>query len=338
MKGSDYQQILRIAIEGVENPVTFRCHEHLFLEVSGLHDSSCFKSKDNMITLCPEEKIPHIKAKTIKLFVHWLYYNRFTNIGERECDSRQLLELYYFGEAYAMTVLKNVVIDHLLAKSAKHKIPLGCTKKLYKYTTSDDQLRRLWVDFYVWEVPEYQFLAEMKRGQLDHVFVQDLALAQMDNIRAMQVELTQEKPLPMTAPYLKASSAYHIRDAISDACCRRDLYEGEGYFHRTDERSKRVRYERENASLRATVEKFRMRFERIDIENLDLKSQLRKVQEKIELLICNVGSKVRDHDFIDHCKLLWSYNFDHPDGLGDSIDCVSGKTSKRGKLVDRLRI
>jgi len=291
-----------------------------------------------MITLYPEEKIPHIEPKTIELFVHWLYFNRFTNIGERECGFCQLLELYYLGEAYAMTVLKNVVIDHLIAKFAQYNIPMGCTNRMYNFTTSDDQLRRLWVDFYVWEVPENRFLAEMKSGKLHRLFVQDLALAQMDKIRAMQAVLAQEKPLPMIAPYFKASSAYHMRDAISNACCRRDKYEGDGYFHRMDEHSKRVKFERENASLRATVEKFRMRLERIDIENLDFKRQLRKLQEKIELLVCNAGSKVRDHDFIDHCKLLRSYNFDHPDGLGDSIDCVSGKTSKRGKLVDRLRI
>lgn len=329
---------MRIAIEGNKNLVTIICHEHLFLEVSDLHDSSCFHSKDNMITLSPAEKIPHIKAKTIELFVHWLYHNRFTDIGERECGFRQLLELYYLGEAYAMTVLKNVVLDFLIDRSAKYNIPLGCTKRMYSFTTSNEQLRRLWVDFYVWEVPRYRFLAEMRSSELHRLFVQDLALAQMDKLRAMQTELTQDKPLPMIAPYLKAPSAYHMRDPISDTCCRRERYEGEGYFHRMSHDSKRFKRERETASLRASVEQFRRKFERIDVEDLNLKRQLRKVQEKIELLICNAGTKVREHDFIDHWRLLWAYSFDHPDRLGDSIDCVSERTSRRGKLVDRLRI
>jgi len=292
-----------------------------------------------MITVYPEEKIPHIKARTVELFVYWLYHDRFSYPGEKACGFRQLLELYYLGHAYAMTVLKNVVIDQLISRFVEYDIPSGCTKKMYNFTPSDDQMRRLWVDFYVWEVPEKQFLAEMELGKLHPLFVQDLALAQMDKIRAMQVELTKERPVPMVAPYLKAKSAYHTRDAITGACCYRAQQEGEGYFHTVDERCQHIKYERENASLKSTLEKFRMKLERLDIENIDLKRQLRKVQEKVELLICNVGSKVRDHEFIDHGKLLWSRDFDYPESrLVVSEDCVSHRTSIREKLVKRLRI
>lgn len=340
MGRSDYERIVRIAIKEVERPegsMTFTCHEHLLLQVSGLHDSSCFEWEDDMITLYPQEKIPHIKAKTIHYFIHWLYNNRFTNPTEEECGFRQLIELYYLGYAYAMTVLKNVVINHLIGRFSDNDIPSNLTKRMYKFTGKGDQLRRLWVDFYVWEVPDTQLLNEIRSGKVHPEFVQDLALAQMDKIRAMQVELTQAKPLPLIAPYRKARSAYHVRDATTGACCRRAQYEGEGYFHRQDEEPQCLKYERENASLRDKLERFRMRIEKTDIENLDLKRQLNKIREKCELLICNAGSKVLDHNFIDHLKLFRLSSFDHPDGSMDElVDCVTDRTSKRGKLAHRL--
>jgi len=78
---------------------------------------------------------------------------------------------------------ENVVIDRLISKAAEFHIPSGCTKKIYKNTNDSDQLRRLWLAFYVYgEIPGARLQAELQDGRVHPQFLKDLAVAQMARI------------------------------------------------------------------------------------------------------------------------------------------------------------
>ena len=256
--------------------------------------------EDDLITLYPQDRIPAIKSQTLHRFMHWLYANRFTEPYQGDCGFSQLLQLYFFGHAYSITLLKNVVIDHIIEKCSVFWIPINCTKRIYRYTESGDQLRRLWVDIYAWEVPEERFQTELENGKLDKTFLQDLTLAQLHRIRALQSKTSSSIP-----PYEKSKSIYHKRDPGTGICCRRRQYDGEGGYHRGE-------IDQENANLRNKVEKLQLKLEflkREESENTRLKRSLQKMQGKLS----QAEMAVKRHRSIDHLKLFKSNNFDNPE-------------------------
>ena len=127
-------------------------------------------------------------------------------------------------------MLKNVVIDRLIDKCSIVPVPLGMTEEIYllTYPDDDDQLRQLWVDFYIWAVEENDFQAELKSGQLGPDFVRNLAAAQMKLLRSQAADCCL---LPL---YEEDPSAYHRSDKITGVCCCRAQFEGNKYKHRQD--------------------------------------------------------------------------------------------------------
>lgn len=333
--------MIGITIEGARHPITMTCPEHFFLEVSDLRDSTCFRSINNIATIYPEERVPHIKAKTVKLFVHWLYHQRFTPPGEKSCGFRQLLELYYLGHAYAMTILRNVVLRQLMRRIINHEIPAGHTRRMYSLTPSDDPLRRLWVDFYVWDVPPERFSTELESGNLDRLFLRDLALAQMKKMRALQMRLNKKKSLHMIPPYVMNPKTYHVRDAFTEACCHRCQQSTYAGCHREY-------CEPENYRLVSRLELLMMRLEYIRRENLNLKLQTMRLQEKVRMVVPNMRSKIRNHRFVPHYKLFFQgNNWDYPgeNWASERLDCdypgdeevwLYHEESWRGKMRGRI--
>lgn len=84
---------------------------------------------------------------------------------------------------FGIVVLKNVVIDRHTDQCTILPIPLGMSRGIYRHTKAKDPLRRLWVIFYIWEVDEDSFQAELKSRELSPRFVRDLAAAQMELLR-----------------------------------------------------------------------------------------------------------------------------------------------------------
>ena len=143
---------------------------------------------------------------------------------ENVCGFSHLLDLYLFANTYDIIVFKNVIIDHLIEEASHHVVPLGWSKKIYKHTKSEDQLRRLWVDFYVWRVDDGSLDVEQRVDTLDSAFLKDLVRAQARELR--------EKKASETAPFDKDSTAYHVRDEATGQCCCRTQFEGDIYEHR----------------------------------------------------------------------------------------------------------
>lgn len=323
---SDDERMVRIAIESTRHPMAITCPENLFLEVSDLCDSTCFRSHNNMATIYPEEKVPHIKAKTVKLFVHWLYHQRFTPPGEKSCGFRQLLELYYLGHAYEMTHLKNVVLHQLMKRVVNHEVPAGLTRRMYSFTSSNDPLRRLWVDFYLWDVSTERFSTEITSGNLDPLFLQDLALAQMKKLRAFRRRPTMKKPLHMIPPYVTNPETYQIRPAFTEPCCHQresqcpacELEPCTGCELEAYELVSRAYDIDENRKIASLLTFCKMRFEeKIIRENLYLRNQKKRLQHKMRTMVPDakfgIRYNIRHHRFVPHYRLLFKeMNYDYP--------------------------
>ncbi|KAL6718507.1 hypothetical protein ACLMJK_004599 [Lecanora helva] len=299
---TNYERTVQIIYNGNDRPVTFICHESRLLEISGFVQVYRRRNDRDMLRLCPQNEVPTIKLQSLQVFMHWLYTNRFTEPGERRHSFSILLELYFLACAWSITVLKNVAIDHLIDKISAFSVPSHCTKRIYKYTAVGDQLRKLWVDVYVWEVEQNAFELELESGRLDATFLKDLTLAQMQRLRITQQRFDLGIP-----PYEMSKSVYHKRNEVTGVCCRRTQYEGEGSQHRGDNKQKQ-----ETAKLKHTLEKVQSKLEaykRQERENTKLKRSLRRAHSKLrkaEVLLMS-------HMSVDHFKLFKTTNFDNPE-------------------------
>ena len=155
-----------------------------------------------------------------------LEYLAGTLVQDNVCGFSHLLDLYMFANAYDIIIFKNVIIDHLIEEALHHDVPPGWSKKIYSHTKSGDQLRRLWVDFYIWRVGDEQLDVEQHDDSLDSTFLKDLVRAQARELR--------ENKVSGTAPFDGDPTVYHVRDEATGQCCCRTQFEGDTYEHRVD--------------------------------------------------------------------------------------------------------
>ncbi len=142
------------------------------------------------------------------------------------CSFGDLLQLHFPPNTTA-SLSSNVVIDHLISKAAEFHIPSGCTKKIYENTNDSDQLRGLWLDFYVYcEIPRARFQAELQDGRLHSQFLKDLAMAQMARI-AKTNGMDREMP-----PYETKETSDH--KGFGALCCYREGFKRVSYPYRGD--------------------------------------------------------------------------------------------------------
>lgn len=223
---SDYKKVIRIVIGKGDQAVTLVVHQHLVDALSRVPRRRCVETTEG-ITLTPDGDYLN-KPQIWHYFVHWIYFNEFTSQGDKQTPGYpELLDLYFLAEEYSITVLKNVLIDRLIQESFISPVPSGMSYEIYLYTL-EDQLRRLWVDFYIWDVEEAIVQAELKSYDMHPGFVRDLAAAQAELLRS------NEAIYKVSPPYKKDSIAYHIPDSVTGICCCRTQFEGNKYKHRRD--------------------------------------------------------------------------------------------------------
>ena len=178
---------------------------------------------------CPQYSVAACKAALEKKrFNHndALEYLASNIVQDNVCGLPQLLDLYIFANTYDIIVFKNVIIDHLIEEIRNNDVPPGWSKKIYSHTKSGDQLRRLWVDFYIWRVGERQLDVEQHEDSLDSTFLKDLVRAQARELRDNRII---ENP-----PFFGGATIYHVRDESTGQCCCRTQFEGDKYKHREE--------------------------------------------------------------------------------------------------------
>ncbi|OCK77872.1 hypothetical protein K432DRAFT_395251 [Lepidopterella palustris CBS 459.81] len=106
-------------------------------------------------------RLPADKPDIFELFVQFLHTRVIfsKHDGDRRVkpnatplnfDWVRLAELYVIGEKLQATELKNAVVDSMIEMSgAGH--PTGMATSFYTYTDPSAKIRRLYVEFFVWE-------------------------------------------------------------------------------------------------------------------------------------------------------------------------------------------
>lgn len=228
------------------------------LNTEGIEDHQLHTKIQRMQETSPQYSVALCKAALEKRrFNHndALAYLASTVVQDDVCGFSHLLDLYMFANTYDITIFKNVIIDHLIEEASHHDIPSGCSKKIYSHTKSGDQLRDLWVDFYIWRVGDLQLEVEQRDDSLDSTFLKDLVRAQARELR--------ENKVSQTALFDEDSTAYHVRDEETGQCCCRTHFEGDAYEHRGEflqeqldmqsAQAKVEELERKNSELRKTL-------------------------------------------------------------------------------------
>ena len=181
------------------------------------------------VQLTPNDYCTSIQPRTWHYFIHWVYFNDFTRQGETwRIGFRELLDLYFLALQFDVTVLKNIVIDRLIDECSASLIPVEMSRQIYSHAKSEDPLRRLWVDFYIWDIEDDRFRRELESNNACPEFIKDLATAQMELLRS-EAAMYSKSP-----PYSEDPTAYHRPDAVSGICCCRAEFEGGKYKHRRD--------------------------------------------------------------------------------------------------------
>lgn len=197
------------------------------LNTEDIDDHQLRTKTQRMQEICPQYSVAACQAALEKKrFNHndAPEYLAHTIVQDTVCGFSQLLDLYIFASNYEIIIFKNVIIDHLIEEASYHDVPPGWSTKIYQHTKSGDQLRRLWVDFYVWRVNDEQLDVEQREDSLDSTFLKDL-------VRAQAREL-HDKKVSEDAPFDKDSTAYHVRDEATGQYCCRTQFEGDKYQHR----------------------------------------------------------------------------------------------------------
>lgn len=227
MSSNEYEKVIRIVTGRGDQTTTFIVHQHLVNTLTAVL-GFCGNMTAEGVVLTSNDYCLGIEPQTWHYFVHWVYTNEFTSRAKGTLKFPELLDLYFLAVEFSIVVLKNVVIDHLIDEWSYSSVLSGMSRKIYKNTKPKDPLRQLWVDFYLWDMPEDRFQVELKSNDLSPRFIKDLAAAQMKLLR------TQETICDRPPPYEKDRAAYHRRDLITGACCCRAQFEGNRHLHRCD--------------------------------------------------------------------------------------------------------
>ena len=215
---------------------------------------------------------------------HALEYLASTVVQDNRCGFSQLLDLYMFANIYEITIFKNVIIDHLIEEASQHNVPPNWSKKIYSRTKPGDQLRRLWVDFYIWRVDDEQLDMEQREDLLDSAFVKDLLRAQARELRGNKAS--------EVAPFDEDSSAYHVRDEVTGQCCCRTQFEGDKYEHRGELHQEQL--DMQNAQAKV---------EELEYKNSELREALRAQKDQDN----RMSPQKRNSDYLpDGTKPSWA--------------------------------
>jgi hypothetical protein len=158
-------------------------------------------------------------AKIFQFYVQWLYsgtvaiQTRFINNNSDAegglceiVDKRSLIESYLLGEKLMDTTFQNAVMQGLIqCVTREESYPLNSViKRAYKRTTPQSPLRRLLVDFWVWNGNSTWMSSDMDK-ELGTEFMNDLIWA-----------LLEKRPDPdspgkeLDAPWLMNPKAYAV--------------------------------------------------------------------------------------------------------------------------------
>ncbi|KAK0515911.1 hypothetical protein JMJ35_001945 [Cladonia borealis] len=174
---------------------TFHVHQALLFEYSPVFKAAfsgkCRESSERCMAL------PEDDPETVERFMQWLY---FKSIGLTkgvspetwdEC-SLQLARLNTLADKFDVGLLKNSIIDELfaLAKIAAWLPETPVIAYIYENTTETSSLRKLIVEWHVWQIDYDWYTHSDTRADLKTMpaFVADLAIAMSRRVQDPSLE------------------------------------------------------------------------------------------------------------------------------------------------------
>ena len=141
-----------------------------------------FKEASNDVVLLPDDDPELFDIVHIWLNVDLL--TQSVNGRDVDCTSRQLIDVFIFGDKYGMPELQNMAINYLIEWAVKKEGLIPHFTHVYGNTTKNSPLRRLLVDLFAF-LP--QSWAEIARGYPDLLyecpeFVLDVSIALADGV------------------------------------------------------------------------------------------------------------------------------------------------------------
>ncbi|KAK2760318.1 hypothetical protein FQN54_002386 [Arachnomyces sp. PD_36] len=172
-------------------------YRYLRLE-SGFFRNQSGTSADQEKTL----DFAEFEAKTFGVFTTWVYYNTFEEgKKQEECalDFMELIQLYQVAETFHVIVLKNVIVDRIIALFNRHNgwVQYTLANEIYRRTVRNSPLRRLWVEFRI-------------RGEGVEQGTPDVNSTFLNDVVERQKELIQDASRGIGISPLVASDFYDV--------------------------------------------------------------------------------------------------------------------------------
>ncbi|KAH6713945.1 hypothetical protein BKA61DRAFT_656502 [Leptodontidium sp. MPI-SDFR-AT-0119] len=160
-------------------------------------------------------KLPETNTKVFELFVHWLYtqvlWSKDDDKEEKRTALETMMDLHLFADMIRAVSLMNQSITALRDLSdAGSVVPTQTFARVWKNTTENSPIRRLIIDWMIWEVNSDVF--ERNPNSFPHDLLLAAMTASRKAIRAFQHEhrSTIKKPLLI-------ESNYHVSEDTKEA-------------------------------------------------------------------------------------------------------------------------
>lgn len=143
-----YNQFVHVKV-GTDKK-TFIIHKGLLCQKSAYFNAALNGSFEE--ALAGEIDLPEEEPEIFEIVYHWLYSDKLTETEDGRdvtCSSDTLIDLYIFGEKYAMPSLCNKAIDGIISEyEHHHRINVYSITHAYKNTPKLSLLRKVLVNIY----------------------------------------------------------------------------------------------------------------------------------------------------------------------------------------------
>ena len=179
--------------------------------------SGSFKEASSDVVLLPDDDPEIFDIVQVWLNVDWL--TQFVNGKHIDCTSRQLIDVFIFGDKYGMPELRNAAINYLIEWVVKKEGLIPHFAHAYKQTTADSSLRRLLVDVFTYLPTRWAEIAREHHDVLSECpdFVIDIATALADRVSRRNL------PSAEPPPFFHKPCDYHDHGEGVEDCLRLEI-------------------------------------------------------------------------------------------------------------------
>ena len=156
--------------------------------------SGSFKEASSDVVLLPDDD-PEV-FDIVHIWLHIGLLTQSVNGQDIECTSRQLIDVFIFGDKYGMPELQNAAINCIIEWVVNNTLLTPHFAHAYAHTTENSPLRRLLVAVYTYSPSRWAKIAREQSQVLSACpeFVMDVAIALADGAFRRNLNLAEPPP------------------------------------------------------------------------------------------------------------------------------------------------